>query len=507
MKHLLSARRGWQAVSLLGLGATLAGCYAIRNGWLDPTTLGDFRHTRDNEIRASLTIEDAPTGIAGAQEPTEEDMTILPREYEISPGDTLAVEIDQLRTPGEIYTTPGIIVDEVGQLNLPVVGRVQAAGLTPRELEGELAQTLRDRGVLMNPQVTVNALFLQNATYSIFGIGVSAANNAPLRAGTFPLRRPNMRVLEAINNVGGLNEFVTEVYVFRTEPPPRTPREPAPGPEPQPAPEPPQQPPHAPGDTLGAPPTGAQEELLEAVEPPAQPEPEVPQELEAAPPDQWLWLNDEYVINPAYKQQMEEQTPGTDIPMFEPTAPAVNWAQIAGEVSYRIIRISADALRSGDPESNIYVRGGDTIRIVSGEIGVYYVMGQVVRPGPFAFNAEPITLKGAIAAAGGLAPLAWPDRCTIYRRIGQREQMVQVNLDRIFAGKDPDFFIRRGDIVNVGTHPVAPFLQRIRALTLPTPVNNVGYSFTYARNYADIDSFAAQQNPANVPETFPNLFP
>jgi protein involved in polysaccharide export with SLBB domain len=134
-------------------------------------------------------------------------------------------------------------------------------------------------------------------------------------------------------------------------------------------------------------------------------------------------------------------------------------------------------------------------------------MGQVNRIGPFAFNAEPITLKTAIAAAGGLSGLAWPDRCTVYRRLGQREQMIQVNLDRIFAGKDPDFFIKRNDIINVGTHPLAPFLRVARDLSIPNPASNLGYSFTYARNFADIDSFAVQQNPANQPSTIERLLP
>jgi len=145
--------------------------------------------------------------------------------------------------------------------------------------------------------------------------------------------------------------------------------------------------------------------------------------------------------------------------------------------------------------------------VVSVEVGVYYVMGQVNRRGVFGFNSEAVTLKSAIAAANGLSASAWPDRCTIYRRLGQREQMIQVNLDRIFAGKDPDFFIKRGDIINVGTHPFAPFLQRLRVWTLPTPANTVGYSFTYSRNFADIDSFGGRANPHNQPDRFPGLFP
>ena len=64
----------------------------------------------------------------------------------------------------------------------------------------------------------------------------------------------------------------------------------------------------------------------------------------------------------------------------------------------------------------------------------------------------------------------------------------------------------------MGTHPFAPFLQRIRSLTLPNPVANIGYSFTYARNFADIDSFAVQANPRTRRDIeqanrFPALFP
>ena len=56
----------------------------------------------------------------------------------------------------------------------------------------------------------------------------------------------------------------------------------------------------------------------------------------------------------------------------------------------------------------------------------------------------------------------------------QAERIVTVDY-RIFAGADADFTIKRGDIVNVGTHPFAPFLERIRGLTLPTPANRVGW--------------------------------
>lgn len=519
-----------------------SGCNAIRNGWLDPTVVGRFDATSTLEIRESLTLEDTPTGVPGATYPWPEDLRLITEDYPISAGDQLAVEIYELRERQIPYQTQ-LQVSGSGDVNLPVLGRVKAAGLTLREFEESLVATLREREVLLNPQVTINPLFLQKATYSIFGIGVSAADNAPLRAGTFPIRRPDLRLLEAINIVGGLNEFVTEVYVFRNYVPPER-RE---GSAPDRILDQPDSDPSRDGvgdaefggaeeDFVAQEPEPVREEetgreeafraLIEVVEAADQEAPDAESadreagleefdvmedqadSLEPDPALPYIWVNGEFVRNPAYLAP-EPESPGFEPePLrFESPSPTVNWARLAGESSYRIIGIPADALRNGDPEADIFVRPGDVIRVVSGEIGVYYVMGQVNRVGAFSFNAEPITLKAAIASAGGLSTLAWPDRCTVYRRVGQREQMIQVDLDRIFAGKDPDFYIRRSDIINVGTHPFAPFLVRIRGLTLPNPVSNVGYSFTYARNFADIDSYSVRQNPSNRPDRFPNLFP
>lgn len=532
------------------------GCNSMRNGWLDPTVVGNFTQSATMEIRHSLTIEDEAEAIPGAEFPGPQDLELHVQEHPISGGDLLSVEIDELRDRLVPYREPQLAVAGTGYIQLPVLGRVQAAGLTVPELEDSLRQKLKEMDVLVEPDVIVRPIFLQKSTYSVFGVGVSAANDAPLRAGTFPILRPDLRLLEAINQVGGLNEFVSDVYIFRydraadtapardhagegdtargdegaddngsVEPRDRSgangtsdpggiqflpwdlskvrndqPRSTEPGadaPVEEPRPderaelldvieEGPAEPPEAAGDAQ------AGEDILAAVD-------------EGAI-DPFLFVDGAFVPNPAYRGERPGAVPmqeeqGT----FDLTTPGAKWARLAGETTQRILRVPAESLRRGEPSANIFVRAGDVIRIVSGEIGVFYVMGQVNRVGAFTFNAEQITLKSAIAGAGGLSPLAWPDRCTVYRRVGQREQMIQVDLDRIFAGKDADFLVRRGDIINVGTHPFAPFLQRVRALTLPNITSNVGYSFTYARNFADIDSFESQINPRNLPGRFDNL--
>jgi|CXWL01.1.fsa_nt_gi protein involved in polysaccharide export with SLBB domain len=526
----------WVSVPVI-LACLCCGCNSIKNGWLDPTTVGTFKHDSiTSEIRSTLTLEDSPRGIPGAQYPSPQDLQPVVVEYPISAGDTLSIEINELRQRQVPYQTQAQVA-AAGYLNLPVVGRIQAVGLTVPELEEAVSQTLRERNVLVDPEVTINPLFLQKATYSIFGIGVSASNDAPLRAGTFPIRRPDLRLLEAINQVGGLNEFITEIYVFRDDAALLDGHHHQPAPsageiEPRdfpavPAPvengviDPSQQ--EVPAEPSRQDERARQSErqnLIDAVEggrgtepkapatgtepTRAQPERPIDDSLIPEKPQPFLYVNNEFVPNPAYQPQQPENEPMP--PRFDTVMAGVNWSRLGGESAQRILAVSADALRNGDPSMNIYVRAGDVIRIISGEIGIYYVMGQVNRVGPFRFESEQITLKAAIASAQGLSGLAWPDRCTVYRRLGQREQIIQVNLDRIFAGLDPDFIVRRGDIINVGTHPFAPFLARIRAWTLPSPVNSVGYSYTYSRNFADIDSYSVRSNPHNEPDRFPAFF-
>ncbi len=533
-------RNRFTELGLVGLTCAVCvssvGCNSIKNGWLDPTVLGSFERKGTSEIRTSLTLEDTPTGIPGATYPTQADLVPQARELPFSGGDEIGIEINELRQR-QVPFQSRVSVSPVGDINLPIVGTVHAEGFEPLELQEEIKRVLREKDILRDPDVTVTPLLIHKNTYSLFGIGVSASDNSPLRAGTFPISRPDLRVLEAINRVGGLNEFVTDVYLFRyedTQALPEHKHEEEKANEPQDKNEDAvasamrDKNLRARADTqrgvhvakagvpvLGSPVKGPEDLLLSAI---AQEEQgsrkadddeaaDIEALLRPEPTQPYIYVDGQWKPNPEFQESkpaLEEQLIQTG---RETITPAVNWARIAGESTYRIVHVPADPLRDGDPSVNVVIRPGDVIRIVSGEIGVYYMMGQINRIGPFNFNAEKITLKSAIAAAGGLSGLAWPDRCTVYRRIGQREQMIQVNIDRIFAGLDEDFIIKRGDIINVGTHPFAPFLQQIRNFTIPNVVNNVGYSFTYARNFADIDSFSVQANPQNEVERFPNLFP
>jgi hypothetical protein len=157
------------------------------------------------------------------------------------------------------------------------------------------------------------------------------------------------------------------------------------------------------------------------------------------------------------------------------------WEQI-GEagVQRRVIKIPVDKLLGGDPRYDIIIRCGDTITAPVDIIGEAWVQGNVSRVGAINITGRPMTLKMAIAAAGGLGPLAWPKRIEVIRRISKnREETVMVDLDKIAKGIQPDFFIKPHDLVNVGTHPAARPLAVVRNAFRAT----YGFGFVYDRNF------------------------
>jgi polysaccharide biosynthesis/export protein len=90
-----------------------------------------------------------------------------------------------------------------------------------------------------------------------------------------------------------------------------------------------------------------------------------------------------------------------------------------------------------------------------------------------------VTLKQAVAASGGLDGIAIPRRCDLIRRIGDTEVTVQVDLQRIFDGSQPDIYLKPNDLVNVGTDAIAPFLAILRNAYRAS----YGWGFTYDQNF------------------------
>lgn len=173
----------------------------------------------------------------------------------------------------------------------------------------------------------------------------------------------------------------------------------------------------------------------------------------------------------------------------EPAAPleAPEELMLPGEAEWdqaintRLIKIPARELLAGNPRYNIVIKPGDTIHVPVDIIGEFSITGNVNRGGIINLTGRPMTLKMAIAAAGGLGPLAWPKYCEVIRRIGdKKEEIVMVDLDKIAKGEQPDFFIKPNDLINVGTHPTS----RFRAVLRNAFRAAYGFGFVYDRNFA-----------------------
>jgi protein involved in polysaccharide export with SLBB domain len=159
---------------------------------------------------------------------------------------------------------------------------------------------------------------------------------------------------------------------------------------------------------------------------------------------------------------------------FEFNAPPDSSAQ-------RVIRVPYEALNNGDLSKNIVVRPKDMIIVPTPTVGFYFVGGHVMRPGPYTLLATKMNLKQAIISAGMFDPLAIPSRVDLVRRVGPNQEVfVRVNMDAIFAGTQPDIFLRPYDTINVGTNALAPFLASLRNAFRAT----YGFGFLYDRNFA-----------------------
>lgn len=536
-----------------------SGCFTSwLNGFLSPTELGQFSAEPTTEIRPSISELEDPALLSGSTDPIENDLRVVKEVPAAEVDDAIVVRIFELLAPGT-ETTEQKLVQHDGTIYLPVLGWIHVEGLTGRQIQDRLIEITQQRNILRNPEISVNLIKSQQKVFHVFGF--------VQRPGTFSLIREDIRLLEALNFAGGLPENGEWIYIYRQseiDVPPGAAPPAGGGPTTGSAPwtQPTSTSDSAPASGaafdetvwIDAPQAGQTDwlanelrwsdpalalsdvpqdqevdpALLDAASPVETRPASLPSDEVAAPaPELTNWIFDpatgEWKPAPDTSTTAEAPVPQTDLqpgwqapqdlqsqPGSEPSVFAPIVAQIEEEYpDNRIIAVPAKPLRDGDPRYNLVVRKFDTIRVTAGEVGEYFMMGHVNRPGAYSLNGRKLTLKQALAAAGGMEALGWPDRCQIIRRIGEdREQVIQVNIDQIFAGRSPDMFLKANDIVNVGSHPVALFLAVIRSAFRFT----YGFGFVYDRNFGDIDSFAAQPNPAaqealSRAQRFPGLFP
>jgi len=140
-------------------------------------------------------------------EKTGETKTVAPAatadsEYVIGREDVLAVQV--WREP-ELSRLVAVRPD--GNISLPLVGEMTAAGKTPLELQKKLTELLGS--YMTAPEVSVIVQDTRSQRFSIIG--------QVMRPGTYPLSKP-MTVLDALALAGGFRDFARteKMFILRT---------------------------------------------------------------------------------------------------------------------------------------------------------------------------------------------------------------------------------------------------------------------------------------------------
>jgi len=122
----------------------------------------------------------------------------------IGAGDVLAINVyNEPEVTGKVPVRPD------GMISVPLLGDLQAGGLTPDRLQTSIAQKLTE--FVKQPSVTVVVEEMNSRQFNVLG--------QVQHPGSFSLTRPT-RVLDAVAQAGGFGEFAKtgKIYVLRRDP-------------------------------------------------------------------------------------------------------------------------------------------------------------------------------------------------------------------------------------------------------------------------------------------------
>ncbi|MBI1373943.1 MAG: hypothetical protein GC159_14565 [Phycisphaera sp.] len=443
--------------TLAALATLVVGCDT--DSFIDPSEVGRYENTPIVlPILDRLDVIEEPADeIPGLDAVHNHDLVPVVQEYVLGPGDAITVSVFELIQPGAETVQPRRI-DELGNIRLPIIGQLHAAGMTARQLELKIADIL-DPNILRNPTVTVTIQEGRQKTFSIMG----AAGT-----GTFTILQDNFRLLDALSLANGIPPGAQHVYVIRQVPLSDLVTKgfrPA-G--------------NDPGAGAGAAGAGAAKpdpaKDIEAIAKGEKPAAPAATSAEPAPngattgrfihrDGKWVWVT-----------ASGDSPAAADIPPIDEL------------LTQRVIDIDAQALARGEQRYNVVVRPGDIIRVPYPQTGNVFVGGSILRPGTYSLPTDGrLTLKQLVIAAGGLDPVAIPERVDLIRRVAPgQEAMVRLNLRAIFEGVQPDFYLKPDDTVNIGTNLLASFAAVIRNSFRMS----YGFGFLLDRNFGN-DVFGA----------------
>ena len=143
------------------------------------------------ERPSAPTVLNKPVGTTGAASAAPSRPGTAPADYRLGPGDKLRVEVYK-----DPQLSQSLQVRPDGKITLPLVGDLQASGLTPLELRDRITESLRE--YVTNPVVTV--IVVETIAPLVYVMG--EVNNP----GSIELHGP-LTALQALAMAGGFKDF------------------------------------------------------------------------------------------------------------------------------------------------------------------------------------------------------------------------------------------------------------------------------------------------------------
>jgi polysaccharide export outer membrane protein len=315
------------------------------------------------------------------------------QEYTIGPGDILKITVWGHDDLSKEYP---VTLD--GRVPFPLIGAVQAAGLSTSELAKRLRDLL-EKDYLVNPQVLVTVKDYLSSKVHVLGEAE--------KPGLFYLTGPTT-LLEMLSKAGGLSRTAgKDLVLVRTE-----------------------------GPKTGGPP-GVRSTVLLRFD---------VRKIQAGDVKENILLqNGDMMFVPkasAFFVLGEVNKPGTfpldkEISVLEAVTLAGGFSSTAAPSGAKVLRRTAEGkqetiaidLSGAVPrDKNFRLEDGDTVMVPKGN--TFFVFGEVKKPGAYQLDKETNVLEG-ITIAGGFTDKAAPGRTRVIRTTDKGQQTIAVDMNDI----------------------------------------------------------------------------
>ena len=183
----------------------LAGCET--DGFADPSRTGYFETTPSampilGRIDVIEQASDQPEFIS----PNPDMLKPSEKAYKFAANDVLRISIPNLLATGQTEVSDRV-VDQSGDIQMPVINKVRAAGLTTEQLQKSIEGKLD--GIITNPQVFIALEKGEAFQYRVLG--------SVDKPGIYALTKPDFRLMDALATAFGASVNTQRILITRTE--------------------------------------------------------------------------------------------------------------------------------------------------------------------------------------------------------------------------------------------------------------------------------------------------